>query len=161
MITPRREGILRAAAFLAVAGTALALGVPSANAATTATVGCTTRTVAQEFVAVDRDAKYYYTAPGGTFENGAPGWTLSNATVGAGLGNEPFHVNGAGNSLLKIRAGGSAKTPIFCNALGEGPCASSSPAAPAPASASPPPPTSTTTSPPSTGTCSSPPTAPG
>lgn len=115
-----RRWTLRAAAFVAVAGAALAAGTPASSAATTATVGCTTRTVAQKFQNIDRDPNNYFTAPGGTFEGGAPGWSLTNTWIGAGWGNEPYHVNGAGSTLLFINSGGNALSPIFCNQLGEG-----------------------------------------
>jgi hypothetical protein len=111
---------LRAVAFVAVAGAALAVGAPAASAATTATVGCTTRTVAQKFQSVDGDSSNYFTAPGGTFESGAPGWSLTNTWLGSGWGNEPYHVDGACSSLLYLNSGGSALSPIFCNRLGEG-----------------------------------------
>src|SRR5690242_16514253 len=61
------------------------------------------------------DTNSYYLAPGGTFEGTADqvGWTLSGATLTAG--NEPFFVNGSGDSQsLTIAGGGSATSPFFC-----------------------------------------------
>ncbi len=56
------------------------------------------------------DTSNYVIAPGGTFESGAPGWTLSNASVGAG--NEPFAATGTHS--LAIAAGGQAVSPPIC-----------------------------------------------
>lgn len=61
------------------------------------------------------DTNSYYLAPGGSFEGTADqvGWTLSNATLTSG--NEPFFVNGSGDSQsLTIAGGGSATSPYFC-----------------------------------------------
>jgi hypothetical protein len=61
------------------------------------------------------DTNSYFLVPGGSFE-GTPdqvGWSLS----GAGLtpGNEPFYVDGSGDSQsLTISGGGSATSPYFC-----------------------------------------------
>lgn len=106
---------------------ALALGIvvaavaglvsPVAEAATVATVPCTTRTTAQKFLKVDGDWAYYFTAPSGTFESGASGWTLTNASVSTG--QEPSTVNGAGTKSLLIQSGGKAVSPIFCDQYGE------------------------------------------
>jgi hypothetical protein len=61
------------------------------------------------------DANSYYLAPGGSFEGTADhvGWTLSGATLTSG--NEPFFVNGSGDSQsLTIAGGGTATSPYFC-----------------------------------------------
>jgi hypothetical protein len=59
------------------------------------------------------DVANYFLAPGGNFESGASGWTL---TGGAGVvdGNEPWNVTGGGGSSLRIPAGGSATSPAIC-----------------------------------------------
>jgi hypothetical protein len=114
-----RRWSLRAVTLLVAAGAALAGWAPAANAATTATVGCSTRTSAQKFRTVDGDSNYYFTAPAGTFESGAPGWSLTNTLIGWGWGNEPYHVNGPGSTSLFVNSAGSALSPIFCNRLGE------------------------------------------
>ena len=55
----------------------------------------------------------YTLVPGGTFEPGAAGWTLTGgARVVAG--NEPWAVSGPGGASLSIPAGGSATSPGFC-----------------------------------------------
>ena len=61
------------------------------------------------------DTNNYFLVPGGSFEGTADqvGWTLSNASLGAG--NEPFYVNASGDDqALTINAGGSATSPFFC-----------------------------------------------
>jgi len=61
----------------------------------------------------DYDA--YCAFPNLGFESGTTGWKLSGASVGSG--NEPWYVNGSGNSSLTIGPGGSASTPKVCAAL--------------------------------------------
>jgi hypothetical protein len=60
------------------------------------------------------DNSYFGFANNG-FENGAAGWSLSGASVGPG--NEPWHVNGSGDSSLQIGPGGTASSPLVCAAL--------------------------------------------
>jgi len=61
------------------------------------------------------DNNSYFLVPGGNFE-GTPdqvGWTLTGASLTPG--NEPFYVDGSGDSQsLTISAGGSATSPYFC-----------------------------------------------
>jgi hypothetical protein len=61
------------------------------------------------------DSNSYFLVPGGNFE-GTPdqvGWTLSSASLTPG--NEPFYVDGSGDSQsLTISAGGTATSPYFC-----------------------------------------------
>src|SRR4051812_35975422 len=53
---------------------------------------------------------------GGSFENGAPGWSLNGASVGSG--NESFNVGGAGDSSsLSLPAGSSATSAPICVGL--------------------------------------------
>jgi hypothetical protein len=59
------------------------------------------------------DLSDYVAAPGGTFESGSSGWTLSGAAVASG--NESFHVNSASDShSLSINATGTATSPPIC-----------------------------------------------
>ena len=61
------------------------------------------------------DTNDYFLVPGGSFEGTADqvGWTLSSASLTRG--NEPFNVNGSGDSQsLTINGGGSATSPYFC-----------------------------------------------
>jgi hypothetical protein len=64
------------------------------------------------------DANPYFPAPGGTFENGAAGWTLAGGAALA-TGNEPFFVNSrVDRHSLSIPNGASATSPAVCvNAL--------------------------------------------
>jgi hypothetical protein len=61
------------------------------------------------------DQNSYFAFPNNGFESGTTGWKLSGASVGSG--NEPWYVNGSGNSSLTIGPGGSASTPKVCAAL--------------------------------------------
>jgi hypothetical protein len=57
------------------------------------------------------DESAYTPVPGGSFEEGAPGWTLQGASIVEG--NESFDVAG-GSSSLEIAAGGEAVSPQIC-----------------------------------------------
>jgi hypothetical protein len=61
------------------------------------------------------DGSDYFAFPNNGFENGGSGWSLSGASVGSG--NEPWGVNGGGNSSLSIGPGGTASSPRVCAAL--------------------------------------------
>ena len=59
------------------------------------------------------DQANYTLLPGGSFENGAPGWSLNNASVVEG--NEPWQVGGSSDSSsLTIQPGGSAIAASGC-----------------------------------------------
>jgi hypothetical protein len=59
------------------------------------------------------DTANYTPLAGGTFDGDMSGWTLNGASVAPG--NEPWQVNGAGDSnSLSIPAGASAVSPTFC-----------------------------------------------
>jgi hypothetical protein len=60
------------------------------------------------------DLSKYTAVPGGSFEGGAPGWTLGEAGVVSG--NESYNVAG-GSSSLAIAPGGEASSPAFCAAI--------------------------------------------
>jgi hypothetical protein len=65
------------------------------------------------------DSYNYVLVPGGSFEGGAPGWTLGK---GAKIvsGNEPFYVHAKSDShSLYIPAGSYATTPAMCFAAGD------------------------------------------
>ena len=60
------------------------------------------------------DVANYYMLPGGNFENGAAGWTLTGGS-GVVAGNESFDVGGASDSnSLSLPAGSSATSPTTC-----------------------------------------------
>ena len=65
------------------------------------------------------DYANYVLVPGGSFESGASGWTLSRGSSVV-PGNEPFYVHArSDNRSLYIPAGGSATTPPMCFAFGD------------------------------------------
>jgi hypothetical protein len=62
------------------------------------------------------DRRDYTLAPGGSFESGAPGWSLRRASVVSG--NESYYVGGRSHSRsLKIDSGGTATSPEICVGL--------------------------------------------
>ena len=65
------------------------------------------------------DNAYYMLSPGGTFEAGAPAWTLTGqAAVVAG--NEPFFIHSQSDRRsLSIPAGSSATSPEMCFSTGD------------------------------------------
>jgi hypothetical protein len=74
---------------------------------------CTGRVLSQPFAAWN-DGASYFPAPGGTFEGGAAGWTLSGGASVATGGNS-FLSSG---SSLALPSGASATTPPICVDLG-------------------------------------------
>ena len=76
-------------------------------------------TAVQAFKSVDGDTSNYVLVPGGSFESGAPGWTLGRGAAVVS-GNEPWKVNGRGdNRSLYIPSGSSVTTPPMCFAPGD------------------------------------------
>jgi hypothetical protein len=76
-------------------------------------------TSSQAFASVDGDKSNYVLVPGGSFESGAPGWTLGRGAAVVS-GNEPWKVHGRGDShSLYIPSGSSATTPPMCFAPGD------------------------------------------
>jgi len=95
-----------------VASASLFAGVvPAAASACTLANAPTARV----FAALGDDASYSL-IPGGSFETGAPGWTLSDATIING--NESYYLNSRSDSRsLAINAGGTAiSTPVCVGA---------------------------------------------
>jgi hypothetical protein len=90
-----------------LAGVALLLiGVPAAQAA------CTATPTTKAFAAFG-DNSDYSLAPGGSFESGASGWSLTGTNVVSG--NESYKVHGAADSKsLALQATGRAASPAFC-----------------------------------------------
>jgi hypothetical protein len=102
---------------LVVALAAMALAAPSANAGVlvASADNCPDQTVGQPFLPW-LDPMSYTLVPGGTFEHGAAGWSLNDASVVSG--NEPWQVHGDdGSRSLKIPAGKSATTDTICVGL--------------------------------------------
>lgn len=106
---PRLLGVIIASAGLVPA---LASGAP-AQAALSSTGACDNAALTQPF-AHWGDSSSYKLVPGGSFEGGSSGWTLSHgAKVVAG--SEPYGASGsAGNSSLYLPAGASAQSPLTC-----------------------------------------------
>lgn len=73
--------------------------------------GCAPMATTQAFAKYS-DSAQYFLAPGGTFESGAPGWTLLG---GAKIvsGNESLGVT-AGSKALQLPVAGTALSPAFC-----------------------------------------------
>ena len=93
---------------LAAAAAVAVVAAPAGNAA----LACSG--TVQPFIQFG-DQNSYFAFPNNGFESGTTGWKLSGASVGSG--NEPWYVNGSGNSSLTIGPGGSASTPKVCAAL--------------------------------------------
>jgi hypothetical protein len=76
-------------------------------------------TAVQAFKGVDNDDANYVLVPGGSFEGGAPGWTLGRGAAVVN-GNEPWKVHGqSDNRSLYIPSGSSVTTPPMCFAPGD------------------------------------------
>jgi hypothetical protein len=104
----RRVAVLAAAA----AGLGASLAVAgSAQAAVTS--GCAAQSSVQAF-APWGDNNQYDLVPGGDFESGVAGWTLSGGATTV-AGSEPFDATGvAGSNSLYLPDGASAQSPYFC-----------------------------------------------
>jgi len=99
-------GALSAIAIATLSGTASAAAVISTNA-------CNTASLTQPFLPWG-DATPYELVPGGNFEGGLPGWTLTGDAHTV-AGGEPYAVDGTvGNASLSLPAGASAQTPLVC-----------------------------------------------
>lgn len=90
--------------------------VPSSEQVTAAAVpapsNCKELPTTKAFQGVDGDAADYSLAPGGNFESGTAGWTLSRGAKIA-AGNETLGVSG-GSKSLQMPLGSSALSPEFC-----------------------------------------------
>jgi hypothetical protein len=99
-------------AVVSALGIAVLSGAP-ARAALITTDACDNATLSQPF-AQWNDLNEYKLVPGGSFENGAPGWTLNH---GASIvsGSEPFGATGSvGASSVSLTAGSSVTSPYTC-----------------------------------------------
>ena len=117
-----RSSIVRSRFSLAlVAGLAVAaLWTPTAGAGLLFTgPAATCETFAYQPFRPWSDYASYVLVSGGSFENGASGWTLkSGATVSSG--NETFYVHASRDRYsLYLPAGSSATTPTMCFTLGD------------------------------------------
>ncbi|HEY2604035.1 MAG TPA: hypothetical protein VGI67_20925 [Thermoleophilaceae bacterium] len=98
------------------AAAALLVIAPSANAGVLvkSATNCPNPPVAQPFSQWG-DHSTYMLAPNGSFEGGAGGWSLHNASIVSG--NESYNVAGSGSHSLQIKPGGSALTSTICVGL--------------------------------------------
>jgi hypothetical protein len=99
-------------AVISALGIAVLSGAP-ARAAVINTDACDSAALSQPFAQFN-DSNVYKLIPGGSFENGASGWTLSH---GASIvsGSEPFGATGsAGASSVYLPAGASVTSPFTC-----------------------------------------------
>ncbi len=113
LISPLRL-MSRRLAVLAVAGVGLGASLVSAGSAQAATSGgCAAQSLSQPF-APWGDGSQYDLVPGGDFESGLAGWSVSDgASIVAG--SEPFDATGvAGSHSLYLSDGASAQSPFFC-----------------------------------------------
>lgn len=85
----------------------------SAQAAIINTDACDNAALTQPF-APWGDSSLYKLVPGGSFEAGSPGWSLSGGAKVVG-GSEPFGATGSvGSASLDLPAGASAQSPFTC-----------------------------------------------
>jgi hypothetical protein len=112
-----RTRLLTAAATL-FAATALATPAANAGLLVRSATSCDAHVLSTPFAAFG-DLASYTPVPGGSFEAGAQPWALTGgAKVVAG--NEPFHVNNAGDSRsLYLPAGATATSPAVCVGINE------------------------------------------
>src|ERR1700729_2439792 len=99
-------------AVISVLGIAVLSGAP-AKAALITTDACDNATLSQPFAQFN-DSNEYKLVPGGSFENGASGWTLGH---GASIvsGSEPYGATGSvGASSVQLTAGSSVTPPSTC-----------------------------------------------
>jgi hypothetical protein len=80
------------------------------TASTAASAACAYNQTSKPFARFGDSAEYSL-LQGGSFESGAPGWSLSNAKVVAG--NESYNVAGGSHSLA-IQPTGVVVSPTFC-----------------------------------------------
>jgi hypothetical protein len=102
---------------LVVVAAALAwLAATPSSRASTLTSSCTYGAASRPFVPWG-DLASYRLVPGGSFEAGAPGWTLAGGARVVS-GNESFYVHSTlDRSSLALPAGSSATTAPFCVSL--------------------------------------------
>lgn len=87
-----------------------AMAANAASAKASAGAGCQIGSLSKPFQKFG-DGASYSPAPGGSFEEGSAGWSLSNAAVASG--NESLGVS-SGTHSLAIKPNGQAISPAFC-----------------------------------------------
>ena len=95
---------------------ALVLGSAGTAKAGLIGTGCSDGTATQPFASW-LDVAQYELVPGGSFESGAPGWTLSGGAA-VKSGNETYYANSTRDRYsLTLPSGSSATTAPFCIGL--------------------------------------------
>jgi hypothetical protein len=115
-----RAGSVNALVATGAAIAAFAVSTTPANAGLLVSTArsCSQNSLSQPFSGFG-DRAYYTSVPGGSFESGAPGWTLSGRAKIVS-GNEPWHVGGSSQSRsLSLPAGATATSPAMCVGIGE------------------------------------------
>jgi hypothetical protein len=100
----------RRATHTASAGGATSTASAAGAASTAESSACAYNQLSKPFAQFGDNAEYSL-VQGGSFESGAPGWSLSNAKVVGG--NESYEVAG-GSQSLAIQPTGVAVSPTFC-----------------------------------------------
>ncbi len=105
----------------ASAGLLSSLLKPKVTSSTTAAAGteaaatngaCVALPTTKAFQKVDGDSADYSLAPGGNFESGTAGWTLSGSAAIA-AGNDSLGIT-SGSKSLRMPIGATATSPAFC-----------------------------------------------
>jgi hypothetical protein len=112
VIHVRRLVNLCSATGLVLAVLGVLAGPASAAVAPVAGPSCTPTTV-EPFAAFGDNGDYFLT-PGGSFENGAPGWTLSNGAALAAGNNTAGIDPSTDTTSLSLPAGSFATSPAIC-----------------------------------------------
>ena len=118
-MTRRRAALLLVTALAATAALAAATAQSAEGGliSTGAASGCD-MAASHPFEAWGDNANYLL-VPGGSFEAGAPAWTLSRGAY-VGPGNEPFNTEGDnGSRSLHLLPGASASSPTSCFEFGD------------------------------------------
>jgi hypothetical protein len=116
LLSPKKATTTTTATTTASAAGVITTASPTTTTTTSSAVpagaACTPLPTTQAFSKVDGDAADYSLAPGGNFENGTGGWTLS---AGAKIvtGNETLGVS-SGTHALQLPLSTSATSPAFC-----------------------------------------------
>ena len=99
-----------------VAALVVGLTAAPASPATTGSSSCTYGPASRPFASWG-DVASYTLVPGGSFESGTPGWTLSGGARVVS-GNESYYANSTSDShSLSLPSGSSATTAPFCVSL--------------------------------------------
>jgi hypothetical protein len=106
---PRRLALVLAGAAALFAGTASSA---QAGVLVSSATACDEGASSQVFLPW-YDVANYFLAPGGDFESGAAGWSLTG-DAHDGAGNEPWNVTGGGGNSLHLHNNSSATSPSVC-----------------------------------------------